>query len=46
MLMTVAKVITNRVKSEGGINKGRKDIFYLTMHSTNFIYSYMVSDIW
>ena len=24
---------------------GRKEIFYLTMHSTHFIYGYMVSDI-
>ena len=26
--------------------EGRKEIFYLTTHSTHFIYSYMVSDIW
>ena len=26
--------------------EGRKDIFYLMMHSTHFIYSYMASDIW
>ena len=26
--------------------KGRKDMFYLTTHSTPFIYGYMVSDIW
>ena len=25
---------------------GRKEIFYLTMHSTHFIYGYMASDIW
>ena len=25
--------------------KGRKEMFYLTMHSTHFIYSYMASDI-
>ena len=30
----------------GHISVGRKDIFYLTTHSTHFIYSYMVSDIW
>ena len=29
-----------------GLLKGRKEIFYLTMHSTHFIYSYMASDIW
>ena len=26
--------------------KGRKEMFYLTTHSTHFIYGYMVSDIW
>ena len=25
---------------------GRKEIFYLTTHSTHFIYSFMASDIW
>ena len=25
---------------------GRKEMFYLTMHSTHFIYGYMESDIW
>ena len=24
----------------------RKEMFYLTMHSTHFIYGYMASDIW
>ena len=27
-------------------HKGRKQIFYLTMHSTHFIYGYMAADIW
>ena len=26
--------------------EGRKEMFYLTTHSTHFIYVYMVSDIW
>ena len=26
--------------------EGRKEMFYLTMHSTHFIYGYMASDIW
>ena len=35
----------------GGCNnmwpkEGRKDIFYLTTHSTHFIYGNMASDIW
>ena len=24
----------------------RKEVFYLMMHSTHFIYGYMASDIW
>ena len=27
-------------------NVGRKEMFYLTMHSTHFIYGYMASDMW
>ena len=27
-------------------HEGRKEMFYLTTHSTHFIYSYMASDIW
>ena len=26
--------------------EGRKEMFYLTMHSTRFIYGYMGLDIW
>ena len=26
--------------------EGRKEMFYLTTHSTHFIYGYMESDIW
>ena len=26
--------------------EGRNEIFYLTTHSTHFIYGYMASDIW
>ena len=29
-----------------GVGKGRKEMFYLTTHSTHFIYGYMASDIW
>ena len=29
-----------------GTMEGRKEMFYLTMHSTHFIYDYMASDIW
>ena len=29
-----------------GREEGRKEMFYLTTHSTHFIYCYMASDIW
>ena len=32
--------------SEQGRKEGRKEMFYLTTHSTHFIYGYMASDIW
>ena len=28
------------------LKKGRKEMFYLTTHSSHFIYGYMASDIW
>ena len=31
---------------EGGREEWRKEMFYLTTHSTLFIYGYMASDIW
>ena len=34
-----------RMGSDSG-NKRDREMFYLTMHSTHFIYGYMVSDIW
>ena len=36
--------IYNYVVFEG--RKERKEMFYLTTHSTHFIYVYMASDIW
>ena len=34
--------------SQAGVSlqEGRKEMFYLTTHSTHFIYGYMASDIW
>ena len=29
-----------------GRKEGKKEMFYLTTHSTHFIYGYMASDIW
>ena len=28
------------------LSEGRKEMFYLTTHSTHFIYGYMASDLW
>ena len=28
------------------LKEGKNEVFYFTMHSTHFIYGYMVSDIW
>ena len=33
-------------KGKKRVREGRKETFYLTTHSTHFIYGYMVSDIW
>ena len=33
-------------RSQGLNTRGRKEMFYLTMHSTHFIYGYMASNIW
>ena len=38
--------IRHMVKDNSDSEEGRKEMFYLTMHSTHFIYGYMVSDIW
>ena len=32
--------------SDSERKEGRKEMLYLMMHSTHFIYSYMASDIW
>ena len=34
------------IKQQWKMLKGRKEMFYLMMHSTHFIYGYMTSDIW
>ena len=34
----------NRVGNS--VQEGRKEMFYLTTHSTHFIYGYMASDMW
>ena len=37
---------TCRATSSAIRKEGRKEMFYLTTHSTHFIYGYMASDIW
>ena len=38
--------MTNMQQAQQPVWEGRKETFYLTMHSTHFIYGYMASDIW
>ena len=38
--------IGHMVKDHSDSERGRKEMFYLTTHSTHFIYGYMVLDIW
>ena len=38
--------VGHMVKDHSDSERGRKEMFYLTMHSKHFIYGYMVSDIW
>ena len=37
---------TNTHTHKTRVVEGRKEMFYLTTHSTHFIYGYMASDIW
>ena len=37
-------ILTNHILEK--VQEGRKEMFYLTTHSTHFIYGYMASDIW
>ena len=38
--------VRHMVKDHSDSEKGEREMFYLTTHSTHFIYGYMVSDIW
>ena len=42
----VAHPCTKQTKLEREHSEGRKEMFYLTTHSTHFIFGYMGSDIW
>ena len=35
-----------RLNTDLFVDEGRKEMFYLTMHSTHFIYGYKASNIW
>ena len=37
---------TTDVRCKSPLNKVEREMFYLTTHSTHFIYGYMASDIW
>ena len=45
-LLLIGKSSTCRGGSGFPLSLRRKEMFYLTMHSTHFIYGYMASDIW
>ena len=38
--------VRHMVKDHSDSEREREKIFYLTTHSTHFIYGYMASDIW
>ena len=45
--LSIDKLFNSKYYILGGDWKeGRKEMFYLTTHSTHFIYGYMASDIW
>ena len=49
-VIIVRKVISqHKAESKGHLQdsiQGEREMFYLTTHSTHFIYGYMASDIW
>ena len=45
-LQSTNRVHTNRYRAKVGYSLLNKEMFYLTTHSTHFIYGYMASDIW
>ena len=42
-VLDLTTVVYSRTNCEGS---GEREMFYLTTHSTHFIYGYMASDIW
>ena len=46
LLQSVLNAVTSKVRNECSVKLiGRKDMFYLTTHSTHFIYSYMEGNV-
>ena len=45
-LVDSAIVSTCRIDVQERTKEGEREMFYLTTHSTHFIYGYMASDIW
>ena len=43
-MIVVVKELECQTLAQDVHNEGRKEMFYLTTHSTHFIYSYMVKD--
>ena len=39
-------LVTAKIGHNVKLKEGRKEMLYLTTHSTHFIYGYMASDIW
>ena len=45
-VVTADSVTRQPFCSFGRRKEGRKEMFYLTTHTTHFIYGYIASDIW
>ena len=45
-VISVSEIRFQEIKKPSTRLMGRKEVFYLTTHSTHFIYGYMASDIW
>ena len=44
--LSIEQTLNDHKNGINHMNEGRKEMFYLTTHSTHFIYGYMASDIW
>ena len=43
---TGSQTVVHRYLVNVDVTRGEREMFYLTTHSTHFIYGYMASDIW